>query len=134
MTPHQAIVNHLKDTDGQVAPGDLVEKNSNLFYVQWNPEKPGRNIWLHIRNCQVFVAPIEPNTKSTAMHLTLTIFEHTSVFAFAVEKWYADKPVSDHMLPNFTSHFTFENKELICKQNGSSVFSPSPKKDHRSEE
>jgi hypothetical protein len=73
------MLSHLKDTYGQVAPDD-VEKNRNFLSEEWNPDEPIENILLHICDCQAFTAPIEPITDGVAMRLTL--FEHTSVFAF----------------------------------------------------
>jgi hypothetical protein len=69
MTP-QAMLNHLKDTYGRVAPEDM-EKNRNLLSVEWNSDEPIENIWLRIRDCQAFAAPIEIITNGAAMHLTL---------------------------------------------------------------
>jgi hypothetical protein len=79
VTP-QTMLNHLKDTYGQVAP-DNVEKNHNLLSAEWNADEPIENIWLRICNCQAFAAPIEAITDGAAIQLTLTVFEHTGVFA-----------------------------------------------------
>lgn len=108
-----AILTHLKATYGVITQDDL-ETNRNLLVAQWNPDDPIENIWLRIRECQSFCSTIEPITNGTAIRLTLQVFEGTGVFASAVDKW-RDKPLADHTLLNFTSHFNFENKERLRK-------------------
>jgi len=104
---------HLQTTYGQVAPDD-VEQNRTLLSAEWNPDDPIEDVWIRIRDCQAFAAPIEPITNNAAIRLTLTVFEKTGVFATAVDKW-RDKPIADHTLPIFTAHFNFENKERLRK-------------------
>jgi hypothetical protein len=107
------MLQHLQDTYGQIAPDD-VEQNRNLLSAEWNPDDPIEDIWIRIRDCQAFASTIEPISNMAAIRLTLTVFEKTGVFASAVDKW-RDKPVADQTLPNFTTHFNFENKERLRK-------------------
>ena len=107
------MLNHMKATYGQVAQDD-VEQNRTLLSADWNPDDPIEDVWIRIRDCQAFAAPIEPISDNAAIRLTLTVFEKTGVFATAVDKW-RDKPVADHTLPIFVAHFNFENKERLRK-------------------
>jgi hypothetical protein len=107
------MLNHLKDTYGQVSADDI-ENNRNLLSADWNPDDPIENVWLRIRECQTFARGIEPITDGTAVRLTLTVFETTGVFANAVEKW-REKDAIEQTLANFKTHFTFQNKERVRK-------------------
>ena len=107
------MLTHLKTTYGRITQDDL-EANRNLLAAQWNPDDPIENIWLRIRECQAFCPTLQPITNSTAIRLTLQVFESTGVFASAVDKW-RDKPLAGQTLLNFTSHSNFQNKERSRK-------------------
>jgi hypothetical protein len=51
------MLQHLKDTYGQIAP-DNVEQNRSLLSAEWNPDDPIEDIWIRIRDCQAFAAII----------------------------------------------------------------------------
>jgi hypothetical protein len=108
------MLQHLRATYGQVTPDDM-EQNRSLLSAEWNPDDPIEDIWLRLRDCQGYAtAADEPITNSTAIRLTLAVFEKIGVFASAVDKW-RDKPAAEQTLPVFKTHFNFENKERLRK-------------------
>ena len=88
----QAMLNHLKTTYGQIQPDDI-EKNRNLLLsAEWNADEPIENIWLRIRDCQAFAAPIEAITDGAAMYQRM--YAHDRPYGrmtVVVNRWSSDR-------------------------------------------
>jgi hypothetical protein len=107
------MLTHLVNTYGQVTPEDL-ERNRNLLTAEWNPDDPIETIWIRMRDCQAFAKNIEDIPDTTAIRLTLTVFDKTGVMNHCTERW-REKPVAELTRSNFIQHFNAGNKERIRK-------------------
>ena len=108
------ILTHLKTVYAVVEPEDI-DKNREKLSTPWNPDDPIEELWHRISEIQRFASASEEEiTDSTALRLTLKVFDATGVFITDTEKW-RDKDLIDWTMDNFQEHFNKATKERTRK-------------------
>jgi hypothetical protein len=108
-SPHD-MLEYLKTTYGDITPDDI-DKNSATLTAPWNPDDPIQDLWLRIRDAQVFATRAnEPIGDDAAIRHTLKALEASGVFTFALDNWRL-KDDATKTMASFKEHFTKEDKE-----------------------
>jgi len=111
-----AMLSHLLDTYGVVDDIDITT-NRNRLDEPWNPDVPMENIWIRIREVQLFATSAGPNeaiSDKAVIRAILPTFEDSGLLLHACEMW-NDKAPADQTLEAFMTHFTHGDKERIRK-------------------
>jgi hypothetical protein len=117
----QRMIEVLQTDHGEITADDIEANRAKLTAI-WNLENPTEDLWLRILHVQTFAAAAnEPITDSTALRLTLKVFEKTGLLTLAIRDWHKFDEV-DQTPANFRIHFTNEikdyNRLLTAKQAG----------------
>ena len=116
-----SLLNHLTTTYGAI-DANLLTNNAKALDVDWNPDSPIEDLWVHVNDCCHFAeVGGDPISEARAVRDTVQVLLKTGVFIDAMKDWEAledDSKTWARLVLLFTKANKLRKKLLTAKTAG----------------